>query len=70
MIFRNKNPAGKHWNFLLGIAEIFDGLVRIISLGYLSTSAPLKVSRSQALVAINQMKRLRGKKTMQEGGNP
>lgn len=55
-LFVNKNPAGKFSNILMGLAEIVDGLVRILSLGYLATTLPLDVSRYMVLKNITKMK--------------
>ncbi len=42
--FRNKNLSGKVFNMVFGLAEILDGLVRILSLGFLATSLPVTCS--------------------------
>lgn len=55
-LFVNKNPAGKSTNILMGLVEIVDGLVRILSLGYLATTLPLDVSRYMVLKNITKMK--------------
>ncbi len=55
-MFINKNPSGKFTNILMGLAEIVDGLIRIISLGYLATTLPLDVSRYMVLKNIAKMK--------------
>jgi len=43
MIERNRNPAGKLFNVLFGLSEIADGLIRVISLGYLHSRFALEV---------------------------
>jgi hypothetical protein len=48
MIERNRHPSGRLWNLLFGLAQATDGLVRVLSLGFLHTRLPLVVSRSQA----------------------
>ena len=40
-VFLNKNPSGKLSTVVMGVCQIVDGLVRILSLGYLSTRLPL-----------------------------
>lgn len=55
-MFINKNPTGNFTNILMGLAEIVDGLVRILSLGYLATTLPLDVSRYMVLKNITKMK--------------
>lgn len=47
MIERNLNAAGRRANVLFGVAELMDGLVRILSLGFLHTRLTLIVSRWQ-----------------------
>lgn len=47
MIERNKHPAGRLGNMLFGVATLCDGLVRLMSLGFLHTTLPLAVSRRQ-----------------------
>lgn len=46
--FLNKNPQGKVTNLVFGLAEIIDGLIRLFSLGFVATTAPLDVSRQAA----------------------
>jgi hypothetical protein len=47
MIERNLNAAGRRANVLFGFVELVDGLVRILSLGFLHTRLTLIVSRWQ-----------------------
>ena len=56
MIFKNKHIAGKSWSFIFGLAQISDGIVRVLSLGFLSTIFPLLISRKQAEYMIKTFK--------------
>lgn len=56
MFFLNKHPAGKLWNFLFGIAELCDGLVRMMTLGFVATSLPLLASRKQTECMFKKLK--------------
>ena len=47
MIERNLNAAGRRANVLFGVAELVDGLVRVLSLGFLHTRLCLIVTRWQ-----------------------
>lgn len=47
MIERNLNAAGRRANVLFGFAGLVDGLVRILSFGFLHTRLTLIVSRWQ-----------------------
>jgi len=49
MIQRNRNAAGRWGNMVFGLAQLADGVVRVLSLGFLHTRLPLNVSRWQAL---------------------
>ena len=60
MIERNLNAAGRRANVLFGVAELIDGLVRVLSAGFLHTRLTLIVSRWQmrrAIVSRWQMRR-------------
>lgn len=57
MIERNRNPAGCVFMIIFAIAELVDGAIRLLSLGFLHTTLPLDVSRTAARVAIFKMKR-------------
>lgn len=59
MIHLNKHPAGRGWNVLFGLAVLIDGIVRILSLGYLHTTLSLIVTREQTRVLIKRMKRMK-----------
>lgn len=48
MIERNKHPAGRLSNMVFGSAAICDGLIRVLSLGFLHTRMTLNWSRYQA----------------------
>ena len=41
MIELNKNPAGRIWNMIFGLCCIIDGLIRLVSLGFLHTKLPM-----------------------------
>lgn len=56
MIERNRHPAGRCGNALFGLAEIIDGLIRVISLGHLHTRLVLNCSRWQARRLIERYK--------------
>ena len=47
MIERNLHAAGRRANVLFGVAEVIDGLVRVLSTGFLHTRLTLIVSRWQ-----------------------
>jgi hypothetical protein len=47
MIERNRNPIGRLGNIVFGLATLADGLIRVISLGYLHTRFPVNLSKSQ-----------------------
>lgn len=59
MIFKNKNPSGKLWNILFGLAQFVDALVRILSLGYFCTNYCVTVSRHMTQYHINNLKKKR-----------
>ena len=56
MIHLNKHPAGKAFNVLFGLASVVDGLIRVLSAGFLFSSATLWVSRVQSKHLLNKMK--------------
>lgn len=47
MIERNRNPTGRMANIAFGLATILDGLVRVVSLGFLHTDLPLTLASWQ-----------------------
>lgn len=59
MIYVNKNPSGKFWNFVLGAAELADGIVRVVTLGILCTKLPVVASRKQADAMFRNVKKAR-----------
>ena len=59
VIERNRHPAGRSWNALFGFAEIIDGLVRVLSLGFLHTRLLLVVTKHQARRMITKLKKRR-----------
>lgn len=54
MIRRNVYPNGKLGNVLFGFCNIGDGLVRILSLGFLMSSFALEYAKSQARRKFNE----------------
>ena len=48
MIERNLHPTGRLGNMLFGLAEITDGIVRVLSLGFLHTTLMVDLTRWQA----------------------
>lgn len=56
MIERNRHPAGRSWNALFGLAQIGDGLVRVLSFGFCHSTLALTVSRQQAKTMIKRTK--------------
>jgi hypothetical protein len=60
IIERNLHPAGRAWNFVFGLACVIDGLVRVVSLGFLHTTLCLLVTRYQSKAAIEAAIRARG----------
>lgn len=61
MFFLNKNPAGKVTNVLFGLAELVDGSVRLLSLGFIATGLTSTVSRWQVERHIKRLKKGRNK---------
>lgn len=59
MIERNRNPAGKLFNLLFGLSEIADGLIRVVSLGYLHSRFALEVSKRAVKRHIARQKKRR-----------
>ena len=57
MIERNKTRIG--YTLLFGLAEIADGLVRLLSLGYYHTRFPLEASKREAYRTIVAQRTLR-----------
>lgn len=44
----NRSPMGKWYNVLFGLAHCADGLVRVLSLGFLASSFTLTLARNNA----------------------
>lgn len=59
MIERNRNPAGKVFNLLFGLCEIADGLIRVVSLGYLHSRFALDMSKRAVKTHIARQKKKR-----------
>ena len=57
MIERNFHPIGRVGNVVFGLAQVGDGLVRILSLGFLHTRFALNVSRRHARICIERSRR-------------
>ena len=58
-IQRNQNQAGRVWNMVFGLACVVDGLIRLVSLGFLHTTLCLDVARKQAKIAGQKAKAAR-----------
>lgn len=58
-LFFNKNPAGKIGNIVFGLCSIADGVVMVLSLGFLKTTFTLDCARSQARKQFTKLKRSR-----------
>jgi hypothetical protein len=56
IIQRNRHASGRLGNMLFGVAQIADGIVRLLSLGFLHTRVPLELSRLQAKRVIERMR--------------
>lgn len=59
MIERNKHPSGRLSNMLFGLAEVVDGLVRVVSFGFAHTRLTLIVSKWQTKKHIESLKKSR-----------
>lgn len=59
MIEINRHPTGRSGNLLFGSCEIIDGIVRVISLGFLHTRLLSTVTGWQARRMINNVERKR-----------
>jgi hypothetical protein len=63
VIERNRSPYG-HWgNFLFGLATLLEGLIRVLSLGYVHGNhrfTPLQVSKRLTLKHFQKLKRQAG----------
>ena len=56
-IERNRHPAGRASNMVFGLCTIGDGLVRVLSGGFLHTTLTLDWARNQAKASILRMKK-------------
>ena len=59
MIFRNRHPGAWTFRLIFALAQITDGVVRLLSFGVLAIQFPVTVSRHHAKSAFARMKRLR-----------
>lgn len=57
MIERNRNPLGRLNNIAFGLAQVGDGLVRVLSLGHLHTRLALEQTRRASKRRLEQLKR-------------
>ncbi len=57
-ISKNLSRAGKLGGIIFGLCQIGDGLVRVLSLGWLFTSLPIDCARK---LALNHITKLKGK---------
>ena len=56
-IQRNKHPSGRLGNMAFGVYSIVDGLVRVLSLGFLHTTLTLDWARRTAKRAFEKARR-------------
>lgn len=54
MIGINRHEAGKLWALAFGLTTVADGLVRVVSLGWLRTTWPLDMAKYQALAIMKK----------------
>ena len=59
MIERNRHPAGRISNMVFGLAQLADGLTRLMSMGFLHTTLTVDWARRQAKHAIARQVALR-----------
>lgn len=57
ILYRNRNPAGVRMRLLYGLAELVDGIVRVLSLGFLATTLPMAASKIMARQANTRLRR-------------
>lgn len=57
MIERNRHPVGRIGNVLFGLAQLGDGLVRVVSLGWCHTRLCLAVTKWQTRKHLQRLKR-------------
>ena len=53
---RNRHPSGRISNMTFGLCNIADGLVRVLSFGFLHSTFALDHARRSAKNRINQLK--------------
>ena len=56
LVERNRHPAGMAFNMLFGVCQVADGLVRIVSLGYLHTRLTSTAARKATEKLISRRK--------------
>lgn len=59
MIHQNKHPSGRFSNFLFGLCQLLDGVVRVISAGYAHTNLMCLVTRYQSRKMLENIKKKR-----------
>jgi hypothetical protein len=59
-VYQNKNPSGRLNNMGFGLSAVIDGLIRVLSLGYLHTTFTLDYARNTAKNRFVKLKRERG----------
>lgn len=59
MILRNRHPGAWAFRLIFALAQIVDGVVRLLSFGVLATQFPVTVSKHHAKSAFTRMKKLR-----------
>jgi hypothetical protein len=55
-IQRNRHPAGRINNIYFGVCQVADGLVRILSCGFLHSTFPVDQAREVARKNIQKLK--------------
>lgn len=61
MVELNKSPHGRLGNFIFGLATLLEGIIRVLSLGFLHGNhrfTPLAVARELARKRIQNMKKI------------
>ena len=58
--YRNRNPSGRLNNMGFGLCTIADGLVRVLSFGYLHTTFTLDYARNTAKAHFAKLRQARG----------
>lgn len=52
----NKNPAGRVNNMIFGFCQLADGIVRVVSFGFLHTRFPIDQARNATRKHFDQLK--------------